>query len=107
MTDDIVARLRSRTDPSIILTSYPPKTAPDRLCHDAADEIERLRAALAPLVEIANAYDDAHLDEHRPSWGERDPKTIELFSGRGGRQLLTLQQCLDAHAALAGEKSNG
>ena len=70
------------------------------------DEIERLREALAPLVEIANSYDDTHLDEHRPSWGDRDPRTIELFSGRGGRQLLTLQQCLDARAALGEEKTN-
>ena len=97
MTDDIVARLR---DTKRQRTWWPR----DRL--EAADEIERLRAALAPLVEIANSYDDAHLDEHRPSWGDRDPRTIELFSGRGGRQLLTLQQCLDARAALAGAASD-
>jgi hypothetical protein len=44
-TTDIVTKLRERTDYSTMLLCHPPRPAPDRLCHDAADEIERLRAA--------------------------------------------------------------
>ena len=63
--------------------------------------------ALAPLVAIADAYDANALDdEARKTWG-RDgeytnataPRDIELYTGRGGRQLLTLQDCFDARAA--------
>jgi hypothetical protein len=60
MTDDIVARLRLRTDPSQMLMCYPPRPAPDMLCCEAAAEIERLRAEdkrlRAALREIAK-YD--------------------------------------------------
>jgi hypothetical protein len=45
-TTDIVTKLRERTDYSTMLLCDPPRPAPDRLCHDAADEIERLREAL-------------------------------------------------------------
>lgn len=76
---------------------------------DAADkEIERLRGALQPLVNIADRYDDNGLDdEARKFWGKddehqnkTDPKLIELYLGRGGSQLLTLADCLNARAAL-------
>ncbi len=46
MSDDMVARLRARTGPHMLL-SNPPQTVPDALCAEAADEIERLRADLA------------------------------------------------------------
>lgn len=39
MTEDILVRLRARTDPWA-------RGAPDADCDDAADEIERLRAAI-------------------------------------------------------------
>jgi hypothetical protein len=42
-TTDIVTKLRERTDYSTMLLCDPPRPAPDRLCHDAANEIERLR----------------------------------------------------------------
>jgi hypothetical protein len=45
-TTDIVTKLRERTDYSTLLLCDPPRPAPDRLCHEAADEIERLREAL-------------------------------------------------------------
>jgi hypothetical protein len=47
---DIVVRLRGRTDPSRMLMSYPGKPAPDMLCHEAADLIERFRAALTIIA---------------------------------------------------------
>lgn len=59
-----------------------------------------VRDAVAPLVAIANAFDESALDEHRPEWGVRDPKDVELFSGRGGRKLLTLADCITARDAL-------
>lgn len=66
-----------------------------------------LRAALAPLVAIADAYDANNLDdEARKFWGPAPehklhvnttpPDQIELYSGRGGKRLLTLADCLKA-----------
>ena len=74
-------------------------------------EAERLRTAVAPLVAIANAYDRNALDdEARKTWGKndehtntKDPSDIELFSGRGGKRLLTLADCLTARALLGEE----
>lgn len=59
---------------------------------------------LQPLIDIANAYDRNNLDDSaRKFWGrenehqnEGDPAEIELYAGRGGKRLLTLQHCLDA-----------
>lgn len=64
--------------------------------------------ALKPLARIADAYDSNELDdEARKFWGlnnehanERDPSNIELFSGRGGSELLTLSHCLKAREVL-------
>lgn len=61
---------------------------------------------LQPLIDIANAYDANNLDdEARRSWGlhdehvnQQDPSQIELYAGRGGKRLLTLQQCFDARS---------
>jgi hypothetical protein len=66
--------------------------------------MSRLLETIQPLVQIADAYDDNALDaEARKYWGrfmehanDRDPKDIILYQGRGGRELLTLQDCLDA-----------
>lgn len=68
--------------------------------------------ALAPLVAIADAYDENALDdEARKTWGpndehqnERDPADIELYSGRGGRRLLTLADCLKARRVVKGKR---
>lgn len=59
---------------------------------------------LQPLIDIADAYDSNNLDdEARRFWGlelenenQTDPRDIELYTGRGGRRLLTLKQCFDA-----------
>lgn len=69
--------------------------------------IEELKRAVAPLVDIANAYDENELDdEARNVWGpapdynaftnNTPPAQIELYSGRGGKRLLTLADCLKA-----------
>lgn len=76
------------------------------------DATEALKAALAPLVAIADAYDDNALDdEARKYWGTVEhPRTntgptdqIELYTGRGGKRLLTLEQCLAARRVVRGE----
>jgi hypothetical protein len=57
---DITERLRLRTDPSQMLMVYPARPAPDMLCHEAADEIERLRAEnkrLQAALRAIAAYD--------------------------------------------------
>ena len=90
MADDIVARLRERTDPSMMLMSYPPEPAPDRLCHEAADKIERLRAALEELIVAV------------------DYETPPIAAGHEvhKRSLILMRCANEARAALAGEKSD-
>jgi len=71
-------------------------------------DILSLIIALRPLAKIADAYDENELDdEARKFWGQdgevrnpRDPRDIELYAGRGGRQLLTLGDCLAARKLL-------
>ena len=110
MTDDIVERLRSRTDPSMVLTSYPPKPAPDRLCHDAAYEIEQLRTALSSEKRIT-----AHLlsqAEQRDDEIERlRAALLEIFDHEcrtSDRSFIacTARDALWPRAALAGEASD-
>lgn len=82
-------------------------TLEDCLCarHACRTHLDTFQA-LKPLVDIANAYDANELDdEARKYWGrdsehENDtlPQHIELFSGRGGKRLLTLSHALDARA---------
>lgn len=70
--------------------------------------LEALEDALAPLVAIADAYDANELDdEARRFWGKdldnenwTKPESIELYSGRGGRELLTLAHCLAARGVV-------
>lgn len=65
------------------------------------------------LAKIADAYDDNALDdEARKFWGlndehenKIDPAKIELYSGRGGRRLLTLADCLRAREALKAHRA--
>lgn len=67
-------------------------------------KVEEVKAALLPLKLIADAFDANELDaEARKSWGKNDehhnttdPAKIELYQGRGGRELLTLAQCFAA-----------
>lgn len=75
-------------------------------------QVEAMRGALKPLKLIADAYDANELDdEARKHWGRNnehttktDPAEIELYQGRGGKRLLTLQDALNARAAYRGEK---
>ena len=67
-----------------------------------------IRNALRPLADIWEAYLANELDdEARRFWGanlehgnELSPSEIELYSGRGGKELLWLSECRDAAAAL-------
>ena len=69
----------------------------------------RIRKTLEPLARIADAYDANELDdEARKFWGSgRDQQKnttpheqIQLYTGRGGKCLLTLQDCMEARAFL-------
>ena len=67
-----------------------------------------LIAALTPLAAIADAYDANNLDDEARKFGgannelrnETDPADIELYAGRGGRELLTLEHCMAARHAV-------
>ena len=60
MIDDIVERLRQRTDYSVVLSCDPPRPAPDSLCYEAADEIERLREALRKIADGKRDADQSY-----------------------------------------------
>lgn len=70
--------------------------------------MNRVVDVLKRLALIANAYDDNDLDdEARKRWGkdlehlnDRPASDITLYSGRGGKELLTLQDCFDARAVM-------
>lgn len=65
---------------------------------------DKILAALEPLASIADAFDKNELDdEARKYWGKNNeyenqipPKAIELYQSRGGKRLLTLEDCLRA-----------
>lgn len=68
-----------------------------------------IRQALTRLAAIADAYDANALDdEARKHWGEspvqynqQPAEKIELYQGRGGKQLLTLADCMTARELLS------
>ena len=72
------------------------------------DNQQRLVSSVRVLAHIADRYDDNALDdEARKFWGKNDehtnttpPERIELYSGRGGGELLNLKHCLDARTTL-------
>lgn len=76
------------------------------------NRIAALEQALVPLIRIADAYDENNLDdEARKHWGKdlehtntAPPEDIELYSGRGGKQLLTLADCFKARDAYKAAK---
>jgi len=60
--------------------------------------LKEIRTALAPLANIADAYDNDALDEARRSWNrgrEQDLATI-LYQGRGGEALIFLRDAVEA-----------
>lgn len=60
----------------------------------------RLRWALQPLANIADAYDNNELDNEARRFWDGPPDQIELYSGRDGKCLLTMQDCFNARKAL-------
>ena len=69
---------------------------------------QQYKELLQPLVDIALAFHANELDdEARKYWGpsyqyenKANPHDIELYTGRGGKRLLTLQDCLNVLEAL-------
>ena len=91
--------------PPVIGSKEPWSASASKAHHDSERLIGTL-LALAPLAAIADAYDANGLDEARPDWVEAgnetyDPQT-ELYCGRGGKALLTLQHALTAREVLNG-----
>jgi hypothetical protein len=78
----------------------------------ADPRVQALVEALRPLIAIADAFDENELDDDaRKFWGkhyEHENHTphdhIELYSGRGGKRLLTLSDAMKARTALAAFK---
>lgn len=78
------------------------------IAREALRSEEGIPKALERLAAIADAYDANELDdEARKTWGARGEHTnmvlladIEIYQGRGGRRLLTLQDAMDARSAL-------
>ena len=72
------------------------------------NKVKMISDALRPLAAIWVAYLANELDdEARRFWGADlehenavSPRDIELYSGRGGKELLWLSECRDAAAAL-------
>lgn len=72
------------------------------------DQRKAVQEALRPLANIWLAYLENNLDDGaRRFWGsdmqvenETSPRDIEMVQGRGGRCLLTLDQCREAQAVL-------
>jgi len=71
------------------------------------NRITLLETALKPFADIADEYDQDGLDEARPSWIRNGKATFdssaELYSGRGGKTLITLGDVLRARSALQGK----
>lgn len=71
---------------------------------DKDRRINELEQALRPLANIADEYDADGLDECRPDWIKRGVRvfngSVELYSGRGGKSLLTLNDALHARDIL-------
>ncbi len=62
------------------------------------NNIKEILEAIKPLYDIANQWHLNGLDESRPEWGDDKniASTVDLVSGRGGKQLLTIGDCLKA-----------
>lgn len=72
--------------------------------------VDRLEKALKPLSNIADEWENEGLDESRPFWIEKGTQKIdrweeiELYCGRGGKTLITLQDAFAAREALTGKE---
>ena len=62
------------------------------------NDIKEILEVIKPLCDIANQWYLSGLDESRPEWGDskNTASTVELISGRGGKQLLTIGDCFKA-----------
>ena len=91
------------------MAERPDILAYDEKAHSGYVQSSPEQDALRPLAAIADAFDANELDdEARKFWGKNnefqntnDPDQIELFSGRGGKRLLTLADCMTARDVLS------
>lgn len=78
----------------------------EKKLYQAESRISELLEAIRPLVAIADAYDAEELDEARPSWMATrvgHSETVKLYSGRGGRCLITLEDTFKARDVATGK----
>lgn len=56
-----------------------------------------------PLQKVATAFDDNRIDDARPDWGDTRKSCghVEIYTGRGGGELLMLCHAFEADTALA------
>lgn len=71
---------------------------------DKDERIKQLQDALRVFAAVADEYDNDGLDEARPDWIKRGVAKLdlkqELYSGRGGKELITLGDVLRARDVL-------
>ena len=90
-----------------IRSALTPQPSPEQVTAYSENDVEALVEAISPLVAIADAFDANELDdEARKFWGQHSVNTtphenIVLYSGRGGKEMLTLADCMKARATLA------
>lgn len=90
---------------AVVAGEHGRSAATKRVGLNAASLLERialLEKALKPLADIADLYDADGLDECRPYWNKPNDADVELYSGRGGKELLYLRDALAARNALRG-----
>ena len=65
--------------------------------------VKGLVEACMPLKKVAAAFDDSRLDDARPDWGDTRESCghVEVYTGRGGGELLMLRHAFEADKALA------
>lgn len=95
MVQRILKRLSAIIAPSMtdMMEQFPPEKI------DEIIEATKHRPAQEVLARIWLAYLQNNLDECRPEWehGEEGDLRTTLFSGRGGFELITLQDCKNAY----------
>lgn len=65
--------------------------------------VKGLVEACKPLQNVVVAFDADNLDHARPDWGDTRKSCghVEIYTGRGGGELLTLRHAFGADEALA------
>ena len=88
---DLVERLRERTSYSEILLCHPPRPAPDRLCHEAADRIEALEAEVERLRKLTCATWFYMPDESERCWFSPHEVIDQMYDPEPGNHVFEVE----------------